>query len=234
MSTIKSIALVALVALAGTTAVSANNKETDFEKKFCREFPSDKSCVQFCLDHAHKYQEQCADNIEGFCVRNINSGDQRCLPFLRKFCPDHAKNGACAEFCEEHPHKCGGGKQPHNQCVFNGSGRSSGGALGATTRSTSDQPVEVSGPSHTEIQEAFESLQEQPEMLGATRGPPPPPGQLPIDDLKPLLEKLGVTLSRSDLRTVKRQLDPNRTGYFSLTSFFFWWSTYMVCTSILG
>lgn len=109
--------------------------------------------------------------------------------------------------------------------------------MGATTRSTSDQPVEVSGPSHDDIQEAFQSLQEeeQPEtMLGATRGPPPPPGQLPIDDLKPLLEKLGVTLGRSDLRTVKKQLDQNRTGYFSLTSFFFWWSTYMVCTSILG
>lgn len=91
--------------------------QSDFEKKVCQEFPSDKACVKivfYCLDHFHKYEEQCADNVKEFCVRDNNSGDQRCHHFLKKFCPDHADNGACAEFCDEHPHKCGGGKQPHD------------------------------------------------------------------------------------------------------------------------
>merc|ERR1712072_38968 len=55
----------------------------------------------------------------------------------------------------------------------------------------------------------------------------------PLSDLKPLLKKLGVKLSRSDLKAVKKRLD-NGSGYFSLTSFFFWWTTFVICEDIFG
>merc|ERR1712072_1054902 len=64
-------------------------------------------------------------------------------------------------------------------------------------------------------------------LLGAQQ----PSGLLPLSDLKPLLKKLGVKLSRSDLKAVKKRLD-NGSGYFSLTSFFFWWTTFVICEDI--
>merc|ERR1712072_331638 len=133
---------------------------------------------------------------------------KECKKFLKKACPSKHLEEACDYWF-------------------------GGGVLGST-RSTDAPSV---GPSKDEIADAFNSFQddekEDDEKDSGLLGAQQPSGLLPLSDLKPLLKKLGVKLSRSDLKAVKKRLD-NGSGYFSLTSFFFWWTTFVICEDIFG
>merc|ERR1712003_539985 len=176
----------------------------NFLKKTCDKHPNKDFCPGF-----EKY----------FCKNNGGSDK-----FCNTWCEEHPKNDACGDYikktCERHPHKCG--KPTHDECVHGGFGATN------SVRSTDGS----SAPSKAQAEAAFQSIESSEEsstggQLGAQRNPP---GTLPMKDLGPLLEQLGVHLSDHDLKIVKEKL--NDGGYFTLPSFFVWWSEYMICNAI--
>jgi len=190
-----------------------------FEKYFCKNNGgNDKFCNTWCEEHPKN--DACGDYIKKTCERHPDK--DFCTSYLKETCPSHSDQKYCRSFCKEHPHKCG--KPSHDECVRGGFGATN------SVRSTDGS----SAPSQGQAEAAFQSIEASEEsssggQLGAQRNPP---GTLPMKDLGPLLEQLGVHLSNHDLKIVKEKL--NDGGYFTLPSFFVWWSEYMICNAIFG
>merc|ERR1712048_1158112 len=102
-------------------------------------------------------------------------------------------------------------------------------SMEALVQQTLSEALMAAAPhSKAQVGAVFQSFEASEEsstggQLGAQRNPP---GTLPMKDLGPLLEQLGVHLSNHDLKIVKEKL--NDGGYFTLPSFFVWWSEYMI------
>ena len=213
-----------LAAADATLSQEQSNKFT----QFCKQNPKVPECKRLWKDICpnRPNADFCKNFMEDYCPGHVMPGrTQRdgCPNYCRqhpdeKFCKDFIKN----VFCKRNPDdsKC---KSSHNCLHKNQFGEQQNG-FGATN-SNSVRSQDGSGPSRLAISNAFNSVQ-------STHKGKVPPGKIPIENLPDLLSALNIHLSKKELREAKRQLDPQRNGYFGLMNFFFWWGEYILCINL--
>lgn len=186
-------------------------QSVDFEAKYCKQHADEKVCHNWCKQHPKK--DVCQPFIKKACKKNPDK--DFCNAFLKDKCPKHADKDFCKDWCEQHPKKCGS-EPAKNDCIHAQNNLAQTRSVGSTN-----------GPTNLDVTNAFN-------QVGATsqNGGWVPGKGLPIEDLKPLLKQLGVELNKKDLKHVKKQL--NNDGYFSLVSFFFWWTDFAICNAFTG